>query len=47
MPLRNPAMLQAQLRRADKRRNAAEQVAARTRVELLQRNELSSFKRPK
>ena len=31
---------QAQLRRADKRRNAAEQVAARTRVELLQRNEV-------
>ena len=31
---------QAQLRRADKRRNAAEQVAARTRVELLQRNEI-------
>ena len=31
---------QAQLRRADKRRNAAEQVAARTRVELLQRDEV-------
>jgi len=31
--------VQAQLRRADKRRDAAEQVAARTRVELIQRNE--------
>ena len=31
--------VQAQLRRADKRRDAAEQVAARTRAELIQRNE--------
>lgn len=31
--------VRAQLRRADKRRDAAEQVAARTRVELIQRNE--------